>query len=35
MLIGVRVSWNTRPAARIVTTSLKMPAMESVTTEVR
>lgn len=35
MLIGVSVSWNTSPAARIVTTSLKIPAMESVTTDVR
>lgn len=35
MLIGVRVSPNTIPAAEIVTTSLKMPAMERVTTEVR
>jgi len=35
MLIGVSVSWNTRPAARMVTTSLKIPAMERVTTDVR
>lgn len=35
MLIGVRGSWNTMPAAEIVTTSLKMPAMERVTTDVR
>lgn len=35
ILIGVRGSWNTRPAAEIVTTSLKIPAMERVTTDVR
>ena len=35
ILIGVKGSWNTRPAAEIVTTSLKIPAMDNVTTEVR
>lgn len=35
MLIGVSASWKTSPAAEIVTTSLKMPAIESVTTDVR
>jgi hypothetical protein len=35
MLIGVKRSPNTRPAAEMVTTSLKIPAMERVTTEVR
>lgn len=35
MLIGVKGSWKTIPAAEIVTTSLKIPAMDRVTTEVR
>lgn len=35
MLIGVSLSWKIKPAAEIVTTSLKIPAIESVTTDVR
>ena len=35
MLMGVRGSWKTRPAAVIVTTSLKIPQILRVTTEVR
>ena len=35
MLMGVRLSWNTSPAAVMVTTSLKIPQMLNVTTEVR
>jgi len=35
MLIGVRGSPNTIVAAEIVTTSLKIPQIERVTTEVR
>src|SRR5271170_1460224 len=34
-LIGVSGSWKTMPAAEMVTTALKMPQMESGTTEVR
>ena len=35
MLIGVSGSWKTMPAAEIVTTSLKIPQIDNVTTEVR
>lgn len=35
MLMGVRGSLNTMVAAEIVITSLKMPQMDRVTTEVR
>eukprot|EP00914_Ancora_sagittata_P007882 GHVO01015509.1.p2 GENE.GHVO01015509.1~~GHVO01015509.1.p2 ORF type:complete len:104 (-),score=8.75 GHVO01015509.1:182-493(-) len=35
ILIGVKGSWKTMPAADIVTTSLKMPQILRVTTEVR
>lgn len=35
MLIGVSGSWKTIPAAEMVTTSLKIPAIDKVTTEVR
>ena len=35
ILIGVRVSWKARPAAAMVMTSLNIPAIDKVTTEVR